>query len=118
MKKNKNEKTAEKKSRVVSNRKVNVLTVILSVIMLICFGLFFAARWYFLTYGDIGFESIMFTMLSGLNGVQSGLVSDYIVKGLIPTVLCWAVCSGSWSTMRITRRCLWGIPVLSLSADL
>ena len=93
MKKNKNEKTAEKKGRVVLNRKVNVVTVLLSVLMLFCFGLFFAARWYFLTYGDIGFESIMFTMLSGLNGVQSGLISDYIVKGLIPTVLCWAVCS-------------------------
>lgn len=89
----KNSVVAATESGGVIHRRVSVVTVILSVFLFLGFGIFFAARWYFLVYGNLGFESIMFTMLSGLNGVQSGLVVDYILNGLLPTVLCWAVCS-------------------------
>lgn len=49
---------------------------------------FFAARWYIRTYGDLGFDSILYTLLSDLGGVQSGLVWSFALKALLPTVLC------------------------------
>lgn len=36
------------------------------------------ARWYLLTYGDIGFNSILFTLMSGLGGVESRLVMKFL----------------------------------------
>jgi len=52
---------------------------------------FFAARWYIRTYGDLGFDSIIFTLFSDLGGVQSGLVWSFCLKALLPTVLCTAL---------------------------
>lgn len=62
-----------------------------TVLLLAAYALFFAARWYIVTYGDIGFDSIMFTLTNGLDGVQSGLIGDYLVNGLVPAVLLTAV---------------------------
>ena len=69
------------------------LSIVLAVVLLLAFILYFAARWYINTYGDLGFESIMFTLLSGLNGVQSGLIGDYLVDGLLPAVGLWLAVS-------------------------
>ena len=49
---------------------------------------FFAARWYIKTYGDLGFDSILYTVFSDLGGVQSGLVWSFCLKALLPAVLC------------------------------
>ena len=65
-----------------------IVNILLSLLVLLGFVCFFAVIWYINTYGDMGFDSIMFTLLSGLGGVQDGLVSDYILEGLIPAVIC------------------------------
>ncbi len=71
---------------------LKVLSVVSAVLLFIAFLVFFAAKWYITTYGDLGFESILFTLFSGLNGVQSGLIGDYLLYGLVPAVGLWAVC--------------------------
>ncbi len=57
--------------------------------LLIVFGylLFFAVGWYTKTYGDTGFDSVMFTLTSGMDGVQLGLIMSYIKGGFLPTAL-------------------------------
>ena len=48
---------------------------------------FFAARWYIRTYGDLGFDSIVYTVFSDLGGVQSGLIVSFCLKAVLPAVL-------------------------------
>lgn len=49
---------------------------------------FFSARWYIRTYGDLGFDSILYTLLSDLGGVQAGLIGSFCLKALAPALLC------------------------------
>ena len=64
------------------------LLPVLSCILIILGGLcFFSASWYVRTYGNTGFDSVLFTLTGGLNGVQDGLVTSYIIGGLLPAVL-------------------------------
>lgn len=54
---------------------------------------FFSANWYIITYGDLGFDSILYTLLSDLGGVQGGLILDFLLKGFLPVVLFTALVS-------------------------
>ncbi len=54
---------------------------------------FFSARWYVSTYGRIGFDSILFTLSAALEGVQSGLVTRYLLKAALPALALTAVAS-------------------------
>lgn len=61
---------------------------ILSILFLF-FGslLFFSARWFVSTYGRLGFDSIVFTLTSGVSGTQAGLILRYVLKALLPSLL-------------------------------
>ena len=48
---------------------------------------FFLAGWYIRTYGDLGFDSILYTVFSDLGGVQSGLILDACVEALLPALI-------------------------------
>ena len=63
-------------------------TVGWSVLILAAGLCFFAARWYMKTYGDLGFDSILYTVFSDLGGVQAGLIWSFCLKALVPAVLC------------------------------
>lgn len=65
-----------------------VTAVLLSILLLFGFVCFFAARWFVTVYGRIGFDSILFTLRSSLDGVQSDLVLSYLLRGLLPAVAC------------------------------
>lgn len=69
----------------------NLIRIILCSIPLI-FGIacLFATSWYISVFGDLGFESILFTLLSDLSTTESTTVYDYLLRGLLPTVLCSA----------------------------
>ena len=62
--------------------------IFLSILLLVAFVCFFAARWFVTVYGRIGFDSILFTLQSSLSGVQSDLVQSYLLNGLLPALLC------------------------------
>ena len=66
-------------------------TSLWTVLLLVAALCFFAARWYLQTYGDLGFDSIVYTVFSDLGGVQSGLIQDFCLKALVPTLLSTAV---------------------------
>lgn len=49
---------------------------------------FFSAQWYVNIFGTIGFKAIIFTLLSPMEGTASGIVYDWLLKGLLPTAIC------------------------------
>ena len=51
---------------------------------------FFSGLWYCDAYGDVGFDSILFTLTNGIRGVGRELTTWYIFAAAIPTVLCTA----------------------------
>lgn len=65
--------------------------ILLSLLILLGFVCFFAAKWYVDVYGRLGFDSILYTLLSNLNGVQPGLIRSYLKGGLCPALLCTAL---------------------------
>ena len=82
----------EKENNVTARRNPKLITVILCTILLaVAYAAFFAVLWYTVTYGETGFDSVWFTLTGGLDGVQSGLVTSYLIKGLLPTVIFTAV---------------------------
>ncbi len=52
---------------------------------------FFSEAWYRRVYGDTGFDSVIFTLIGSMEGVDSGLIQDYLLDGLLPTVAVAAV---------------------------
>ena len=73
-------------------KKGSVLSTALWTLLLLVAGLcFFAARWYLKTYGDLGFDSILYTVFSDLGGVQSGLIISFCLKALVPAVIVTAL---------------------------
>ena len=68
-----------------------ILLGLLSILLLIAYLSFFAAQWYVDVYGRIGFDSVLYTLFSGTEGVNIDLLSDYLTHGALPAVLCWAV---------------------------
>ena len=76
-------------TKTAARRPVRVGTaVVLTLLLLFAFVCFFAARWFVTVYGRIGFDSILFTLQSSLDGVQSDLVRSYLLGGLLPALLC------------------------------
>ena len=74
-----------------SGRKQYLLgTVFCALLLSIACMLFFAARWYIRTYGDVGFDSIIYTVFSDLGGVQTGLIQSLCLKAIAPAVGCAA----------------------------
>ena len=89
-------------TKTAARRPVRVGTaVVLTLLLLFAFVCFFAARWFVTVYGRIGFDSILFTLQSSLDGVQSDLVRSYLLGGLLPAVLCTAL---SFAILLLLRR--------------
>ena len=61
---------------------------LLTLLLLLAYGCFFAARWFVTVYGRIGFDSILFTLQSSLDGVQSDLVRSFLLRGALPAAVC------------------------------
>lgn len=76
--------TSEKKK---NNKWKILITVLLCVFISVSSLLLFAANWYVVVYGNIGFSAILYTLTNSLGGVQSGLIYSYLLNGLLPAVL-------------------------------
>lgn len=53
----------------------------------------FSAHWYITVFGNVGFRSILFTLFSPMQGTASGIVYDWLLKGLLPSCICTALLS-------------------------
>lgn len=71
--------------------KTVVSRIFLSLYLLLALVLFFAAVWYLGIYGNTGFDSILYTLLTKMDGVQVDLVKSYLNLGLSPALIIWAV---------------------------
>ena len=89
-------KQSEKKQLRQTKKKMrfrrNLLTVLWTILLLTGFLGFFAAKWYRDVYGNLGFDSILYTLFSDLGGVETRLILDFCLKALVPAVLGTAVC--------------------------
>lgn len=74
--------------RTTRNKGGSVLLKIIECLIIfvgaICFC---SANWYINTYGDLGFDSILYTLFSDLDGVQEGLISSFAVGSLLPACI-------------------------------
>lgn len=74
-----------------NTRTINIiktaLTVLLTAFVLFATLLFFSALWYIRNYGETGFDSVLFTLLSNMGGVGGGLLTSYMLDGALPAVL-------------------------------
>ena len=62
--------------------------VVLAALLAVACLCFFAALWYRNTYGDTGFDSILYTLSSDLDGLQAGLILSFSLWVFLPTILC------------------------------
>lgn len=67
-----------------------LLVVLVSLLVILAFLAFYSAKWYANTYGQLGFDSILYTLLSDLGGVESDLVNAYLRTALTPA-LYWSI---------------------------
>ncbi len=64
----------------------------------------FSTLWYRRLYGNIGFDSVLFTLTGGVGGAQPGVVVDYLLDGLLPAVVCTL---GEMLALFLLRRRKW-----------
>lgn len=75
-----------------------------------CLLCLFAANWYTDAYGDVGFDSILYTLTGGLGGAEGGLLVSFLLGGLLPAVLATAALG---VVLFLRPRKKWGIWPLS-----
>ena len=72
----------------VKKRGGKIAAITLSaVLFFICFLCFFAAICYNDIYGDTGFDSVIYTLFGGLDGMQSGLMLKFVTNAFLPSFL-------------------------------
>ena len=73
------------------DKKYILSRILLTALSAFGFLAFFSALWYFQVYGNIGFDALFYTLFTDFSGVQGGLVLSWVVRGLLPTILCTAL---------------------------
>lgn len=83
--------------------------------LLIFIGLlaYYSAKWYANTYGQIGFEAVLYTLLAGVGGVESTLLYKFARSALIPAVF-WTAVVGSVLFADWRKRLMLILPKLRL----
>ncbi|MBR6533850.1 MAG: hypothetical protein IKT44_05435 [Clostridia bacterium] len=92
----------------------------IAIAFFLSFCALFSAHWYITVFGKVGFRSILFTLFSSMSGTASGIVCDWLLKGLLPSLICTAIlCIFYFSKIKIKNTiknticiilclCLWG----------
>lgn len=68
--------------------------VFVYLLVFLSFLAFYSAHWYRKVYGDLGFDSVLFTLFANLNGVESDLINSWMTTVLPPTVFLTAAVVG------------------------
>jgi len=71
------------------NRKKPVLTGVVIVLVAVSFFLNFAGQWYVDVYGNLGFDSVIYTIFSDLGGVESNLIESFL-EAVLPKTVSWS----------------------------
>lgn len=76
------------KVKTKSKTKGKILSILTVFSLFIGFLAFFSGIWYCKAYGDVGFDSILFTLTNGIRGVGRDLATWYLWAAALPTVIC------------------------------
>ena len=63
----------------------------LCVLLLLAYLAFFAACWYVRVFGNTGFDSVLFTLSAGLDGVGTGLMENFVYGAAVPAAVMTAL---------------------------
>ncbi len=69
-------------------KRLQISHIVTSLFLLLGYLSFFSARWFVSTYGRLGFDSILYTLTSGISGVQSGLLLRWLLIAFLPCFGC------------------------------
>lgn len=65
----------------------------ISISLLICAPLLFfgalclyASIWYINVFGDVGFDAVLYTLFSDIEGTESGIIGDFILRAVLPAL--------------------------------
>ena len=79
-------------------KKKKIITVALCVLnsLFVLAALLIAlfVRWGFATWGDLDIDEIIFQLQAPLDGTDSGIINGYLLKGLLPALLIFALYTG------------------------
>ena len=72
----------------INKKNILCAIAITSICLLCAAGLFgyFSAQWYISTYGNVGFDAVLYSWFASFDSVESGLIFSYI-KGAAITAL-------------------------------
>ena len=66
-----------------------ILTIFSAIFSTLAYLLLFAALWFVRSFGaDVGFDAVLFTLFSDLNGVGTTVVWEAVAQVFLPTLLC------------------------------
>ena len=93
-----------------------LVKILCCILVTLGFVALFAALWYIRVYGDIGFDSILYTLLNDVGGVQSGLVTGYLLEGFLPAAACSVIAClllmlSPRFSLKIKKVRLWPFPM-------
>ena len=84
----------------------------------------FAAIWYIRVFGKTGFDSVLYTILTGFTGVQSGMLASFTWESALPALICSGIAClilffpiKKWRFFPL-RRSIAGLVSLALSLTL
>ncbi len=80
----------KQKKRKISDFILPIISVLLLFLGFLCL---FAALWYVDLYGDVGFDSVIYTIFSDLGGTDPELIKSFVLSALLPTILATYVLS-------------------------
>ncbi len=66
------------------------LTVLGILLITLSFAAYYAANWYADVYGQMGFDSVLYTLSAGLSGTDAGLIRSFL-SAVVPKTLGWTV---------------------------
>lgn len=77
-----------------SNKARGILSVILGILgslfIVLSLTAYFAARWYADVYGQMGFDSVLYTLTAGIKGTDAGLINSFL-SAVLPKTLGWSI---------------------------
>lgn len=81
-----------------------ILSTVLCVLLtVLSFVLFYAAKWYVDVYGQMGFDSVLYTLFSGLSGMDSGLIESFM-GAVLPKTAVWSALICGFLFFRSKRK--------------
>lgn len=81
---------------------------------------FHSANWYIKVYGGVGFNAILFTLFSGLDGVESWIIKDYLITGplmscITTPIMLFIIANPGRAQLKLalqkTKKEIWLIPL-------